>query len=130
MKDRFELTIEKYFSASHSLNNYPGACANNHGHNWRVQLTISGEKLNELGILMDFREMKQVIDKYLDELDHTFINNHNYFKENKLNPSSENIAKFIYEGVENYLKDKHLKVESVLVGETPTCYAKYSKVID
>jgi len=91
----YELTIEREFSAAHCLRGYPGACARLHGHNYRVLVTVRGEKLDELGMLMDFGDLGDICEEVLDPLDHTDLNQIPPF--DQINPTSENLARHIYE---------------------------------
>lgn len=90
----FELDIHREFSAAHSLRGYNGDCSRLHGHNWTVQVFIRSEKLDEVGIAMDFKLLKKDLDAVLAELDHQNLNEHPYFKER--NATSENLAVYIY----------------------------------
>ena len=91
----FEIVVRQHFNAAHALRGYAGKCANTHGHNFWVEVTIRGAELDSLGILVDFKDVKAALNTILDELDHTFLNDHPAFAQ--VNPSSENIAKFIYD---------------------------------
>ncbi|MDR3703851.1 MAG: 6-carboxytetrahydropterin synthase QueD, partial [Candidatus Sulfopaludibacter sp.] len=93
----FEVTIEETFAAGHALRNYRGKCENVHGHNYRCQVSIQGEKLDEIGLLVDFVELKRVVHGVLDRMDHQWLNDFPPF--NAINPSAENMAKFIYDEV-------------------------------
>lgn len=90
----FELTITSDFSSAHFLRNYEGPCKNLHGHTWKVAVTIASEKLNDIGLVVDFREMKRTLKEILMPLDHVCLNDLPYFQE--VNPSTENLAKYIY----------------------------------
>ena len=90
----FELDIHREFSAAHALRGYNGDCANFHGHNWTVQVFIQSEKLDRIGIAMDFKVLKKALDAVLTELDHKNLNEHPHFKDH--NPTSENLAMYIY----------------------------------
>lgn len=91
----FEIVVRQHFNAAHALRGYPGKCANIHGHNFWVESIIRGAELDALGILIDFKDVKAWLNEILDEFDHTLLNDHPAFAE--VNPSSENIAKYIYE---------------------------------
>jgi len=93
----FELSIENHFSAAHNLRNYKGKCEKLHGHNYRVQVHLRGEKLDKTGMLADFVEIKQALKKVLDKLDHQYLNEIPPF--DKLNPTAENISKYIYDSL-------------------------------
>lgn len=92
----YELTVTSSFSAAHALRNYSGKCENLHGHNWRVKARVEGDKLDEAGMLIDFGVLKKKLNAILDnELDHRHLNDLDIFA--GASPSSENIARFIYD---------------------------------
>ena len=111
----YELTVEREFSAAHQMRGYPGACARLHGHNYRVQLTVAGEELDEHGMLLDFAELKALCDRVIGELDHQNLNELAPFAER--NPSSENLARHIYECVAEELGGP-VRVKQVRVYES------------
>ncbi len=115
----FELKVTGEFSAAHNLREYLGKCEGLHGHNWKVEVLVCGMKLDKKGILLDFKQIKSCLNKLLDELDHKYLNSLSYFK--RINPSSENIAKFIY----NNLSKQVLGLKSVTVWESDSCSATY-----
>ncbi|MBQ9338266.1 MAG: 6-carboxytetrahydropterin synthase QueD [Lentisphaeria bacterium] len=121
----FELDIHKEFSAAHSLRGYNGNCANLHGHNWTVQVFIRAEKLNEIGIAMDFKVLKKELDAVLAELDHKNLNEHPHFKET--NATSENLAMYIYRRLKPAVDLAGVKLDRVRVCESPTSGATYSE---
>ncbi|MBZ5606502.1 MAG: 6-carboxytetrahydropterin synthase QueD [Acidobacteriia bacterium] len=90
----FEVTVEQTFAAGHALRNYKGKCENVHGHNFRVQVVIEGEKLDEAGLLVDFLDVKSAMRTIIDRLDHVFLNDISPF--DVKNPSAENIAEYFY----------------------------------
>ena len=93
----FEVTVEQTFAAGHALREYKGKCENVHGHNYRVQITVEGERLNRIGLLVDFVELKRVVREVVAILDHQFINDLEPFT--VINPSAENMAKYFYDEV-------------------------------
>lgn len=115
----FEIEVFSNFSAAHKLRGYKGKCENIHGHNWRVGAAISSDKLNKLGIVTDFKDVKKQLRDVLKKLDHKDLNSLAHFK--KVNPTSENLAKFIYDELK-----KRLPVSSVSVQETDDSKAIYS----
>ena len=121
----FEVTIEETFAAGHALRNYKGKCENVHGHNYRCQVSIQGEKLDEIGLLVDFVELKKVVHGVLDRMDHQWLNEFPPF--DVLNPSAENMAKYIYDEVSAGLQVQDgIRVEAVRLWETDTASATYT----
>lgn len=121
----YKLMVETDFSAAHQLRGYKGKCENLHGHNWKVQVSVTSEVLNEIELVIDFHELKEITREILSNLDHKIINNVYPFIEK--NPSSENIAKWIYDSLKEKLKVKydHIEVSSVTVWESSTASATY-----
>ncbi len=119
----YELRITTKFSAAHQLRNYQGKCENLHGHNWRVEIYIQADQLNEIGLAMDFKELKDATNGYLEQIEHSFVNE--IFPFTELNPSSENIAKWLYDGLSKKLNDDNVQVSMVTVWESDTASASY-----
>lgn len=119
----YKLTVESGFSAAHRLINYPGACSNLHGHNWKVKLTISSGELDEAGMVIDLMELKNYLDECLQQFDHHLINKVEPF--DAINPTSENLARFIYEWIGDRLPEK-ISIETVQVLETENFSVSYS----
>ena len=123
----FEVTIEQTFSAGHALRNYRGKCENVHGHNYRCQLTLAGEQLDQTGLLMDFVELKRALLSVIDRLDHQWLNDFPPF--DVLNPSAENIAKYIYDEVHQGIHAAaDVRIQSVKLWETDTSSATYRPI--
>lgn len=97
----FEVRVQADFAAAHFLKDYNGKCENLHGHNYKIYAHVRGEELNEGGMLLDFTELKSALRKTCGKLDHTNLNDLDYFKQN---PSAERIAMYIYENVIQELK--------------------------
>ncbi|MBN2135620.1 MAG: dephospho-CoA kinase [Acidobacteria bacterium] len=119
----FEASVTLRFSAAHYLREYPGNCANLHGHNWTVTVTVRASQLDELGFVIDFRTLKKHTKGIIDELDHSLINDHKDFKET--NPSSENIALWIFDRLKPMIDDERCKLHCVEVGETENSSIRY-----
>ncbi|MGD1153866.1 MAG: 6-carboxytetrahydropterin synthase QueD [Syntrophales bacterium] len=119
----FEISVTTEFSAAHSLQDYPGNCAQVHGHNWIVEVFVRCRELNAIGIGIDFREVKRAVRESIENLDHSCLNEHPSFK--KLNPSSENIAKFLYKEFSARINSENAKISRVKVSETPNTGAYY-----
>jgi 6-pyruvoyltetrahydropterin/6-carboxytetrahydropterin synthase len=120
----FEVTIEQSFAAGHALRNYHGKCENVHGHNYRCQLTLEGSALDSTGLLMDFVVLKKILQGVIDRLDHQWLNDFPPF--DVLNPSAENIAKYIYDEVIKGINGQNgVHLGSVRLWETDTSSATY-----
>lgn len=115
----FEIKIETHFSAAHHLLNYDGACENQHGHNWKVEVYLQGDTLDKSGILVDFKILKKEVNELLDTLDHKDINTLEMFKDKS--PSSENISQYLY----FELKKKFENIKKVSVWETENACASF-----
>lgn len=121
----FLLKVQEAFEAAHNLRGYNGKCARLHGHNWIVEVEITGEKLNELGILVDFKDVKRELKFILDKLDHHYLNEISPF--DKINPTAENLAKFIYEDfAKSNIFDENIKLLAVTVFESPKSSVRYT----
>lgn len=121
----YKVKIISQFSAAHSLRNYKGKCEVLHGHNWKVEILASSLKLDSSGMVMDFSNLKKLTSSVLDELDHHHLNELDYFKAH--NPSSEEIAKYIYDKLKDEIAAKGCKLEEIRVWETETSCASYSE---
>jgi 6-pyruvoyltetrahydropterin/6-carboxytetrahydropterin synthase len=117
----FEICVEHTFAAGHALRNYHGKCENVHGHNYRVQVGIEGHELDENGLLHDFADLKRRLRATSEYLDHQFINELKPF--DAINPTAENIARFICEEMQKDLKTA--AISYVKVWETDTSCAIY-----
>jgi 6-pyruvoyltetrahydropterin/6-carboxytetrahydropterin synthase len=123
----FEVTVEAGFSSGHYLRNYRGKCENPHGHNYKVFVTLVGEELDEAGMLLDFKLLKQVMRPTVDYLDHRMINDLEPFV-SEINPSAENLAKYFYEQTSTQLHQMtqgRVRVKDCTLYETDTSFARY-----
>ncbi|MEW6162158.1 MAG: 6-carboxytetrahydropterin synthase QueD [Nitrospirota bacterium] len=119
----FELMVETTFSAAHQLKGYMGKCERLHGHNWKVQVRVIAERLNEIDIAIDFHELKRLTDEVISPLDHSILNE--IFPFTEKNPSSENIAKWIYDSLRKKTNDENIHLSAVTVWESETSSATY-----
>ncbi len=122
-KSMYELMIESKFAAAHQLRGYQGGCEKLHGHNWRVTMAVTAERLDEQGIAMDFHDLKKMLREVLDQLEHTCLNE--IFPFTQINPTSENVAKWIYDNMAKKINDDNIEVASVTVWESDTASASY-----
>ena len=119
----FELNVEDEFASAHFLRKYKGKCERMHGHNYRVQVSIKAGKLNKIGLAIDFGEIKAELKKVMEILDHNVLDELPAFK--KINPSAENIAKYIFDCLNKTLKRKNIRLAKVTVWETARASASY-----
>jgi 6-pyruvoyltetrahydropterin/6-carboxytetrahydropterin synthase len=121
----FQVSVEETFSSGHALRGYKGKCENVHGHNYRVQVTLEGPQLDNIGLLVDFAQLKHVVRGIIKRLDHQFINDLEPFT--TVNPSAENMAKYFYDEVTSQLKDlpPGAHVSDIVIWETDTARARY-----
>lgn len=122
----YEVTVEAGFSSGHYLRNYHGKCENPHGHNYRVLVTLAGAELDETGLLLDFKLLKNLLRPVVEYLDHRMINDLAPFTE--LNPSAENLARYFFDETSKQLREMtggRVQVKDCTVFETDTSFARY-----
>jgi len=117
----YSVKVEGHFSSAHNLRGYKGKCESLHGHNWKVEAEVRRKSLDKTGMVMDFKVLRQALKPILDGLDHTYLNKTAPF--DRTNPTSENIARFIYVQLEKKIP----RIYSVTVWENETCSATYSE---
>ncbi|PLX80108.1 MAG: 6-carboxytetrahydropterin synthase QueD [Desulfuromonas sp.] len=121
----YRLTIFTHFAAAHNLVNYQGDCENLHGHNWKVEVTVAARELDKSGLGVDFKVLKRETKQALGLLDHSYLNDLEPFK--GLSPSSENIARYLFETLGERLDTDNITVEQVNVWESENACASYRK---
>jgi len=121
----FEVSKEIMISATHRVREHQGGCENIHGHNWKIIVYVGAQELNNMGMVIDFKDLKHVMKKVIMPMDHNDINTYPPF--DKLNPTSENMAKFIFDEISKELNDERKQVSKVEVYETDSSKAVYSK---
>lgn len=119
----YEITILSHFSGAHRLRHLHGKCEQLHGHNWKVEVSVSAGRLNKDGLVIDFQILKQRLEKVLKPLDHTYLNDLSYFSAKE--PSSENIAKHIFASLRKELKVYRVILKRVTAWESETACATY-----
>lgn len=121
----YQVAAKLQFCGSHRLRDYPGKCQRLHGHNWEVEAAVSGSKTDRLGMLVDFGQVKEMMNGILDELDHRDLNSLPAFADQ--NPTAENLSRYLYERLKERIgaHDSELKVDWVRVWETPGCSASF-----
>ena len=121
----YEVSVDETFAAAHNLRGYKGKCEDLHGHNYKVRVTLAGKEVDSVGLLYDFVHLKQVIQSVIRSLDHKYLNELSPF--DVLNPSAENIAKYIYDETARQLHQapNGAGVSSITVWETDVTAATY-----
>lgn len=122
----YEITVEREFSSGHYLRNYHGRCENPHGHNYKVCIRLAGAELDEAGLLLDFKLLKQVMRPVIDRIDHQMLNELEPFT--TVNPSAENIARYFYDQTSQQLAgmtNGRVRVKDCTIWETDTSSATY-----
>ena len=123
----FELTVKSEFEAAHRIEGYQGKCNRLHGHNWIVEAIVVGNKLDELGMLIDFKVLKAKLNQVLDKLDHQYLNELPMFKDK--NPTAENLAQLIYDFMSEseIFNNSPAQLNSIKVYESPKSCVIYRR---
>ena len=119
----YELKIITEFSAAHNLRNFRGKCEALHGHNWKVEVVLSGKNLDASGVVLDFAEVKGATSEIMSEIDHRYLNDLPFFTEN--NPSSENIARYIFHRLQEKIDNDRVRIRRVTAWESQDACASY-----
>lgn len=123
MPGTYELFVTAEFSAAHCLRGYEGNCSRVHGHNWTVTIFLTCGELDKIGIGIDFRKVKSELADIIGRLDHKDLNSLGPFRDT--NPTSENIARFIYREAAGKINSGPVRVARVTVSETGNTGATY-----
>lgn len=123
----FQVCVRAHFDAAHFIRDYDGDCSNLHGHRWDVEVCIAGKQLDQLGMLIDFKEVKQSIRKTLKLLDHGLLNNLTSFGPKGVNPTAENLAQFLFLEFKRDLVLEDKRLEWVKVFESPDTWAIFKE---
>ena len=118
----YELSITGHFDAAHALDGYPGECRNLHGHTWDVEVAVAGSSLDDIGIVYDFKRLKEDLSAVLEPFDHAYLNEVEPF--DTLNPTAENLARVIFEHLAEVVDDA-VSVIEVSVWESPIAKITY-----
>jgi 6-pyruvoyltetrahydropterin/6-carboxytetrahydropterin synthase len=119
----YEITVHSHFSGAHRLRYLHGKCEELHGHNWKVEVSVVSNRLGKDGVVIDFGILKQKVEEILKSLDHTYLNDLPHFSE--VEPSSENIAKYIFDRLKRGLKGHPGILKKVAAWESETSSATY-----
>ncbi|HHJ35320.1 MAG TPA: 6-carboxytetrahydropterin synthase QueD [Gammaproteobacteria bacterium] len=122
---RYQLKVVTEFASAHTLRDYPGACSRMHGHNWKLELEAVATRLDETGMGIDFRVMKDAANEIGDRLDHRYLNELEPFKE--VNPTAENIAAYLYKEISARINSDTVEVTAVTLWETERACVRYSE---
>lgn len=128
MNTLYTLKVVSDFASAHSLRDYPGDCQRLHGHNWKVEVEVIASKLDEIGMGIDFKQMKHITKGVTDKLDHRYLNEIEPF--DKINPTAENIAGYLYKQISEKLNTAHAKVKAVILWETERACVRYTEGAD
>lgn len=123
----FQVCVEGHFDAAHFIRNYNGKCSNLHGHRWNVVVCIEGNRLDQLGMLVDFSEIKKVIRQTLNLLDHSLLNDLPIFGPEGVNPTAERLAHFLFYEFKRSLGLGDTRLAWVKVFEAPDAWAIYKE---
>ena len=125
MAGRFRMKVVTEFAAAHLLRGYPGVCSRLHGHNWKVDVEVIAGELDEIGMGMDFRDIKAATNELIGALDHRNLNDIPPFDE--INPTAENISAYIFKGLSEKLDDERVNVHAVTIWETDRASVTYTE---
>jgi len=114
----FDIFIDTHFAGAHHLREYPGDCEKPHGHNWKVKVTVRAKGVDQYGMGIDFKVLKRIVKAAIDKLDHHDLNTLPYFQDK--NPSSEHIAKFLFDEIKPQVANERYYLHTVTVLETDT----------
>jgi 6-pyruvoyltetrahydropterin/6-carboxytetrahydropterin synthase len=125
MAEKYTLKIVTDFASAHTLRDYPGACSRMHGHNWKVEAEVTATQLDEVGMAIDFKDIKQATRDIAARLDHRYLNDIAPFTEK--NPTAENIAAYFYTKLSQALNTEQVQVSSITLWETERACVRYSR---
>jgi len=120
----YEVKVKSKFSSAHNLRGYKGKCEELHGHNWHIEVVAHDAELNDIGMVVDFGALKQMLNEILSQLDHKHLNKIEYFQ--TVNPTSENIARYIHDELTK--KSSKINIKTVTVWETDSSSATYGRL--
>ena len=124
MPAKYTLKVVSDFASAHTLRDYPGACSRMHGHNWKVEAEVEAGTLDAVGMGIDFKAIRQAVKVLTDKLDHYYLNEIPPFDE--INPTAENIAAYLYDGLSAALNDERVRVKAITLWETERACVRYS----
>ena len=125
MAASYKLKTITEFASAHTLRDYPGACSRMHGHNWKVELEVIATSLDDVGMGVDFKKMKNAANEIGDQMDHRYLNDLEPFTQ--INPTAENIAAYMFQEISSRLNSDSIKVHAVTLWETDRACVRYSE---
>jgi len=125
MAAHYTLKIVTDFASAHTLRDYPGDCSRMHGHNWKTEIEVSASKLDQAGMVIDFKDIKKATREITAELDHRYLNDLAVFSE--INPTAENIAAYLYTSLSSQLNTENIKITAVTLWETERACVRYTE---
>jgi len=125
MGARYTLKVVSDFASAHTLRDYPGACSRMHGHNWKVEAEVIASQLDTVGMGIDFKAIKLAVKGLTDQLDHRYLNEIEPF--DSINPTAENIAAWLYQGLGKKLNNEHIQVNALTLWETERACVRYTE---
>ncbi|MGL4184831.1 MAG: 6-carboxytetrahydropterin synthase QueD [Thiotrichaceae bacterium] len=121
----YTLKVLADFASAHTLRDYPGACSRMHGHNWKIEAEVQATQLNEIGMAIDFKEIKREVRAIADELDHRYLNELAPFQD--INPTAENIARYFFQRLAQRLNNERVHVSALTIWETDRACVRYAE---
>lgn len=125
MTPHYTVKVINHFASAHTLRNYPGACQRMHGHNWKLETEVVASALNDIGMAVDFKVIKQSVNQWADKLDHRYLNEIPPF--DTINPTAEHIAAWFFQRLSESLNDNRIRVKAVTIWETEFACARYEE---
>ena len=125
MSATYTLKVIGDFASAHTLRNYPGACSRMHGHNWKVEAEVVASQLDEVGMGVDFKVIRQALKELTERLDHYYLNDIPPF--DQVNPTAENIAAYLYGGLSKALNNDRIRVRAITLWETERACVRYTE---
>ena len=125
MSAKYTLKVVSDFASAHTLRDYPGACSRMHGHNWKVETEVEASSLDETGMAIDFKTIRQATIELTDKLDHRYLNEIAPF--DTINPTAENIAAYIYKGLSKTLNSDSVRIKTITLWETERACVRYTE---
>ena len=121
----YTLKVLADFASAHTLRDYPGACSRMHGHNWKIEAEVQATQLNEIGMAIDFKEIKREVRAIADELDHRYLIELAPFQD--INPTAENIARYFFQRLAQRLNNERVHVSALTIWETDRACVRYAE---